>query len=105
MYEEIKELYKYCQDLGMEVSLESFLDGYAIRFADESDVVQHCRSYGGASGYVEPVIGCDLDYTAVELGQAKDLIRYYKSDLITVHKDLEIKFSFSELTDDKSHSD
>lgn len=88
----------------MEVSLEPLFDGYAIRFADGSDVVQHNRSYGGVSGYVEPAIGCDLDYTAVKLDAAKDLIRYWKSNLIAVREDLEIKFSFSELINDKSHS-
>lgn len=56
-YNEIKELYKYCVKIGINAVLETLCDGYAIRFPDGGDFVQHQYSYGGDLGYVEPAIG------------------------------------------------
>ena len=80
-YREIVALYAYCEELGIPASLKEFLDGYAIRFANGSDFVQHFGSYGAKAGYVEPAIGCELDYTAVALDQAKALVEQHKDRL------------------------
>ena len=45
-YNEIKELYKYCVKIGINAVLETLCDGYAIRFPDGGDFVQHQYSYG-----------------------------------------------------------
>lgn len=81
-YKEILELYEYCKEIDVEVTKEIFEDGYAIRFANGADFVQHRWSYGADEGYVEPA-GVDkwYDYTAVSLKEAKELIKKYKDKL------------------------
>lgn len=80
-YNEIKELYKYCAKIGINAVLETLYDGYAIRFPNGGDFIQHQRSYGGDLGCVEPAIGCRTDYTAVSLRNAKTLVKYHKDRL------------------------
>ena len=80
-YGEIKELYDYCIEIGVNAELETIFDGYAIRFGENGDFVQHYGSYGCNVGCVEPAIGCRLDYTAVPLKNAKALVRYHKERL------------------------
>lgn len=80
-YAEIQELYDYCIRIGINAKLEPSFDGYAIRFADGGDFVQHYGSYGCNVGCVEPAIGCRLDYTAVPLKNAKALVKYHKERL------------------------
>ena len=81
MYEEIKELYDYCQEIGIHAEMEEFLGGYAIRFPNGDDIVQHTYSYGSSYGYVEPAIGCEEDYSAVSLERAKELVLANKERL------------------------
>lgn len=80
-YTEILELHEYCLKTGVEARLEPCWDGYAIRFNNGGDFVQHDGSYGCLSGCVEPAIGCRLDYSAVDLKQAKALVKYHKDRL------------------------
>jgi hypothetical protein len=82
MYQEIKELSKYCEKIGVKHIFESFLDGYAIRFNNGGDFVQHRGSYGNKFGCVEPAgVSKRLDYTAVKLKNAKRLVKVYKNKL------------------------
>ena len=80
-YNEIKELHKYCVKIGINAVLETLCDGYAIRFPDGSDFVQHQYSYGGDLSYVEPAIGSKADYSAVSLKNAKTLVKRHKDKL------------------------
>ena len=80
-YMEIQELYNYCIKIGVEATIETLYDGYAIRFKNGGDFVQHTYSYGHAGGCVEPAIGCRLDYCAVKLKNAKALVKYHKDRL------------------------
>ena len=80
-YSEIIKLYKYCEKTGVECQLEKLFDGYAIRFNNGGDVIQHHGSYGCDFGCVEPAIGSRLDYTAVPLKKAMALVRRYKDKL------------------------
>ena len=80
-YTAIKKLYDYCIKIGVNAELERFFDGYSIQFPNGGDFVQHMGSYGCNAGCVEPAIGCRLDYTAVELKNAKALVRYHKDRL------------------------
>lgn len=80
-YDEIKELYDYCIEIGINAKLETLYDGYAIRFVGGWYFIQHFYSYGSRIGCVEPAIGCRLDYTAVPLKNAKALVRYHKERL------------------------
>ena len=80
-YNEILELYEYCNKIGVQATLEETWDGYAIRFPCGADFVQHYGSYGSKAGFVEPAIGCKLDYTAVSLKSAKRLVEYHKNRL------------------------
>lgn len=82
MYKEIWELKRYCEKIGVDCTIERLYDGYAIRFKKiKGDFVQHKGSYGSTCGYVEPAIGCRLDYTAVTLKQAKGLVRRRRNRL------------------------
>lgn len=81
LYNEILELYEYCNKIGVQATLEKMWDGYAIRFPCGADFVQHNGSYGSKAGFVEPAIGCKLDYTAVSLKSAKRLVEYHKNRL------------------------
>ena len=80
-YGEILKLYKYCQKTGVECRLEKLFDGYAIRFNNGGDFIQHHGSYGCDCGCVEPAIGSRLDYTAVPLKNAIGLVRRHKDKL------------------------
>ena len=80
-YTEIQKLYDYCIKIGIDAKLEKYWDGYAIRFPNGGDFVQHEHSYGSHVGCVEPAISCRLDYTAVTLDRAKALVRYHKDRL------------------------
>ena len=80
-YREILKLYKYCQKTGVECRLEKIFDGYAIRFNNGGDFIQHHGSYGCDCGCVEPAIGSRLDYTAVPLQNAIALVRRHKDKL------------------------
>jgi hypothetical protein len=80
-YKEILKLHTYCEKTGVECRLESLFDGYAIRFNNGGDFIQHRGSYGCTVGCVEPAIGSRLDYTAVPLKNAIDLVRRHKDKL------------------------
>lgn len=77
-YKEIKELFEYCKEIGIDATLEPLYDGFKICFPNGSDFVQHKYSYGSHIGRVEPAIGCRLDYTAVHLDKAKTLVKDYR---------------------------
>lgn len=77
-YPEILELYAFCEKEKIPVALEKLYDGYAIRFPDGGDFVQHYGSYGNDRGCVEPAIGCKRDYTAVPLRDAKMLVTWHR---------------------------
>lgn len=77
-YKEIVELFEYCKEIGLEARLETLFDGGVIRFDGYGDIIQHEYSYGSKDGCVEPAIGSELDYTAVSLEKAKELVREYK---------------------------
>ena len=81
-YEEIQELHKFCLKQGIDAELEPFFDGFAIRFPGGGDFVQHGWSYGCNDGCVEPAIGSRRDYTAVELEDAKAMVRRYRKKLM-----------------------
>ena len=80
-FPEIRELYDYCIEIGIDATLEHCWDGWSIRFPSGSDFVQHSGSYGSDIGCVEPAIGCRLDYRAVPLKNAKALVKYHKDRL------------------------
>ena len=77
-YPEILELYSFCEKNKITATLEKLYDGYAIRFPDGGDFVQHYGSYGNDRGCVEPAIGCKRDYTAVPLRDAKMLVTWHR---------------------------
>lgn len=80
-YKEILQLKEYCDKIGVEYVIENIFDGYAIRFNNGGDFVQHFGSYSSNAGYIEPAIGCRADYTAVTLKNAKRLFKKYKEKL------------------------
>lgn len=81
MYKEIQMLYFYCLKHGIKAELAEFHDGYAIKFPNGGDFVQHRFSYGSHNGCVEPAIGSRLDYSAVTLKQAMGLVKRHKDRL------------------------
>lgn len=81
-YREIIELYDYCIKIGVDATLEELHDGWAIRFPDGSDFIQHRSSYGCECGCVEPAVnGCRKNYAAMTLKNAKQLVKRYKGRL------------------------
>lgn len=80
-YSEIIKLHEYCVKIGVECVLQKMFDGYAIRFNNGGDFVQHYGSYGHDAGCVEPAIGSRVDYTAVTLKNAKALVKRHKDKL------------------------
>ena len=80
-YTEIQKLFDYCIKNGINAELEPCCDGYKICFPNGTDFVQHRYSYGGEIGFVEPAIGCRLDYKIASLKQAKNLVKYHKDRL------------------------
>lgn len=81
MYEEILELCRYCQSIGLEATLQPLHDGYKICFNNGSDIVQHKYSYRSDEGYVEPAIGSRADYMGIPLKNAKAIVKYHKDRL------------------------
>lgn len=80
-YKEIIKLYHYCEKLLIPATLEPLFDGFAIRFPNGGDFVQHRGSYGCDNGCVEPAIGSRVDYTSVPLKKAKSLVKRHKEKL------------------------
>lgn len=80
-YNEIQELYEYCRKIGINATITPLYDGKKIWFPNSGDIVQHRFSYGGDKGCVEPAIGCDFDFHAVPLKEAKKLVKKYKDAL------------------------
>ncbi len=81
-YREIVELYGYCVKIGINANLEECHDGWAIRFPDGSDFIQHHSSYGVGHGCVEPAVnGCRKNYAAMTLKHAKQLVKRRKDYL------------------------
>ena len=78
---EIQKLHRYCNKIGVISTLEEYLDGFVLRFENGGDFAQHFGSYGSTAGYVEPAIGCKVDYTAVSLRNAKRLVKTHKDRL------------------------
>ena len=79
-YNEIIELYEYCQKIGVEAKISPLFDGFCIRFKNGGDVVQHFGSYG-KDCCVEFAIGSSVDYKATSLKNAKSLVRRHKEKL------------------------
>ena len=77
LYKEIKELYEYCKGLKIPCRLDILYDGRKLALPNGGVFVQHSFSYGSAHGRIEPAIGCDLDYTACTLSEAKKLVEEY----------------------------
>ena len=81
-YKEIQEVYLFAKKLSIPAKIEPLFDGFAIIFENgQGDFVQHYGSYGSQVGCVEPAIGSRLDYTAVELKNAKRLVKRNKERL------------------------
>lgn len=53
MYDEILKLEQYCKRIGVKVKKERLYEGWALRFNNGGDVVQHRGSYGSRCGCVE----------------------------------------------------
>ena len=82
-YGEILALYRYCVEAGMDVRLERLHDGWAVRFPNGGDFAQHAGTYGTHDGFVEPAIGCEVDYSPVSLREAEKLICENRKRLMT----------------------
>lgn len=80
-YKEIIELYEFCKEQGIAVSLERLFGGFIVRFPNGDDFVQHKGSYGADRGCVEPAIDCEMDYSPVSLEDAKELVVQHKERL------------------------
>ena len=96
-YTEIQKLYEYCVNLGIETTIEPLFDGYIIRFEDGRDIVQHQYSYLALNGYVEPAMGCNLDYHPVTLDTAKQIVHRAQGKSKSLDTDIELTFGFEEL--------
>lgn len=83
MYKEILELAEYCEKIGVEIEKENFIDGYALRFKNGGDVVQHRGSYGSKSGCVEfGYTGFPrTDFHTTPLKEAKAFVKRHKDKL------------------------
>lgn len=80
-YMEIRELLGYCNKHGINATISTLFDGYQLHFSSGGDIIQHRFSYGASHGCVEPCIGCRLDFTAVPLKNAKELVLRHKDRL------------------------
>ncbi len=80
-YKEILALEKFCFENGIEVEKEHFLDGWALRFKNGGDIVQHHASSGSKKGCVEFAIGRRFDFKATGVEKAKELLQEYKDEL------------------------
>ncbi len=82
MYEEILELEKYCNKIGVVTEKVGLLDGWCLYFNNGGDVVQHSGSYGSKNGCVEfGYTGFTLDFKAMSLKDAKGFVRHRKDSL------------------------
>ncbi len=79
-YNEIKELYEYCKEIGVSATLTPHSDGFILRFA-RGDIAQHSGTKGGRYGLLEPFIRCKYDLEGVTLEDAKRLVVKYKNEL------------------------
>lgn len=78
-YTAIIKLSLYCSKLGIPHQLKEFRDGYVILFdaieeGRDRDVAQHGGTYGNHRNCIEFAIGCDEDFSATELKDAKKII-------------------------------
>ena len=78
-YTAIIELSLYCTELDIPHQLKEYQDGYillfdAIKEEEYHDVAQHDGTYGSHHNCVEFAIGCDEDFSATELKDAKKII-------------------------------
>ena len=78
-YNAIIKLSLYCSKLGIPHQLKEYQDGYIILFdaikeEENRDVAQHGGTYGSHHDCVEFAIGCDEDFSATELEEAKKII-------------------------------
>ena len=82
MYKEILELKDYCDKIGVVAKKQRLYDGYALRFENGGDVIQHSGSYGHAAGCVEfGGTNSRIDYCATSLKNAKAFVRRNKDKL------------------------
>lgn len=91
-YKEIKKLYDFCMENGVNCIFEPLMDGSAICFA-KGDVVQHCGSYGNGCGMVEfGFTGYEeVDFVATSLTDAKKFILKHKDELSMGNELLEVE--------------
>lgn len=80
-YNEILDLFAYCEKIGVEAEIIHQYGGYHISFKSGGDVIQHDYSYGSDKGCVEFCIGSKVDFTAVPLKRAKLIVRKNKEKL------------------------
>lgn len=80
-YKEILALERFCLEIGIAVEKESFLDGWALRFKNGGDVVQHGGSGGSKRGCVEFAVGRRIDFSATGIEKAKKFVEEYKDEL------------------------
>ena len=78
-YTAIIKLSLYCTELGISHQLKEYRDGYVILFdviidGEHPDIAQHDGIYGSHRNYVEFAIGCEGDFSAVDLKQAKWIV-------------------------------
>lgn len=84
MYEEIKKLKEYCDEIGVIATLEDLpaVGGYILRFEKRGYCVQHNFSYGSKEKNVEfGGTGSRLDYIATTLDNAKAFVKRNKDKL------------------------
>ena len=85
---EIWALWAYCKRHDIPAEIESLFDGWKLVFPNGDDIVQHAFSYMGASGALEPAIGCESDFSPVTLEEAKVLVLKYRQRLMVPRVDL-----------------
>lgn len=82
MYNEILELEKYCNEIGVKTRKISYFGGWALYF-QKGDVIQHRGSYGNNAGCVEfGYTGFEeVDFKATTLENAKEFVKTNKDIL------------------------
>lgn len=78
-YTAIIKLSLYCTELDIPHQLKEYRDGYVIIFdaiesEERHDVAQHDGTYGSHHNCVEFAIGCERDFSATSLNDAKYII-------------------------------
>ena len=78
-YTAIIKLSLYCTELGIPHQLKEYGDGYillfdAIKNEEYHDVAQHDGTYGSHRNCVEFAIGCERDFSAIKLEDAKKIV-------------------------------